>query len=156
MPKLRLTQNVLIVFGVPLGFFFLLTLAFFIFTSFFIYWPDVIFANEHTLATYETDSGDVVALTQFWNRGDFYSTLITRTDAAGTVYEVVVDPDDNKIWRADVEMTDKGGRIAFIINSEPTYWVDTNEWLIARGTENTTWERGLDVPYQVTRPEPIL
>lgn len=126
-PRARLMRNILIIILAP----YLLFIApILVWLSYYINPIDVIFANEHFLAEYELEGGDVVSLIQFWNRGDFYTTKLKRIDSEGNLYEDVIDPDDSKIWRADITLDTDGYTLLVDTNGSPTYWIDTSLWRV--------------------------
>jgi hypothetical protein len=69
-----------------------------------VWLPDVITANEHTLAEERLASGHVFRVVQFWNRVDFYSTELRVTKPDGTTENHTLDGDDSKRWRATLTL----------------------------------------------------
>ena len=85
-----------------------------------VWLPDVIFATEHTLAEKRLASGHSFRVVQYWNRVDFYTTLLRHTSPDGVVEGFVFDGDDSKSWNVPLvineasrsaKVTLSGGRL---------------------------------------------
>jgi len=123
----HLLRNVLIVILIP----FLLFIApILVWLSYYVNPIDVVLANEHILAEYELENGDVVSLIQFWNRVDFYTTKLKRIDSEGNLYEQDLDGDDAKIWHATITLDPNGYVLNVDTNRPPAYWIDTSLWRV--------------------------
>jgi hypothetical protein len=64
-----------------------------------VWLPDVISAQEHTLAEQRLASGYSFRVVQYWNRVDFYSTELRVTSPDGRTEVHTLDGDDSKSWR---------------------------------------------------------
>lgn len=135
-----LTRNVISIIVVPLTVLMMPILAIVCWLSFYVSPIDVIFANEKVIASVETTSGDTLELTQFWNRGDFYTTTIKRRDSHGNLYEAIVDPDDNKIWRGGIARDDATEKLVVHEHGKPVYSIDPDTWRITHYNASDRWE----------------
>src|SRR5262245_2451222 len=63
-----------------------------------VWLPDVIWTSEHTLAEKQLPSGHSFRVVQYWNRSDFYTTLLRHTSPNGEREWFVLDGDDSKSW----------------------------------------------------------
>ena len=71
----------------------------FFISSYYIWFIDVIFAPVNILSVANNTEGDTFTVTQFWNRGDFYTVELIHRDPDGRRASVIIDPDMIKIWR---------------------------------------------------------
>jgi hypothetical protein len=64
-----------------------------------IWLPDIFSVTERTLAEQRLASGHSFQVVQYWNRVDFYSTLLRVSSPDGSIETHVLDGDDSKSWR---------------------------------------------------------
>jgi hypothetical protein len=85
-----------------------------------IWLPDVFTDSEHVLAERQLASGHSFRVVQYWNRVDFYTTLLRHTSPDGTLETFVLDGDDGKSWSTPLvineetrsaRITLRGGRV---------------------------------------------
>lgn len=74
-------------------------------------WPPDFDGRKLTLASATAPDGTRLRVEQYWNHIDFYSTDFYATPPGGKTVKYVIDGDDRKRWRGEIQISGTSARI---------------------------------------------